>query len=478
MSIDEPVDRREFLRILGKAAAVLGAGPSLGGVFAACDDNGAASNTTATVAMGETTLTTVAPSTTTSVAVQPEAGRPIRLGVVSAKSGPLALFGRADDWWIGLGSEAVRDGIVCGDGKLRGVAFSVKDCHSEPDTAARLAMKLISDERVDLLLCSGGSAVVNAVAGQAEAIGCPCLADFVEWQSFVFGRGGTADEPFKWTYAHAIGLEDLAANYLAMWGRLGTNKKVGLVLPDDIDGQMWVDPASGLPALASAAGYECVVPGLYPAASADFAVYVDEFKASGCEICFCHMHTTEFLIFWKQAVEQSFQPKAVTVSDGLRFPQALETVGSDGVNMTSECLWQPSWPYTDSLTGKTAQELADDYQITTGDQWTAAIAQYAKFEWAVEVFRKARSIIDKEDIIAEVRTAKLDTCRGALDFTIPVSKVDPSRTRRPAANVYKVPVGGAQWVESSQFSFEPRLVSRVNSPDLMVSGVTRPMVYQ
>ncbi len=44
--------------------------------------------------------------------------------------------------------------------------------------------------------------------------------------------GGTLDTSFKWTYAYAIGLEDIAGNYLAMWDQVETNKKVGFVFAD------------------------------------------------------------------------------------------------------------------------------------------------------------------------------------------------------------------------------------------------------
>jgi branched-chain amino acid transport system substrate-binding protein len=481
MSIEKAVSRRQFLRMVGRAGAVLGLGSGLGGLLAACDENEVVTNTTATLAPGQTTTTTTAPvtgTTATTVETSPEAGRPLRIGLVSAKTGPLALFGKADEWWVDLGSEAVREGIVCGDGKVRAVAFSVRDCRSDPSVAARMAAGLISDERVDLIMCSGSTEIVNGVAEQAETLGCPCLADFVQWQSFLFGRGGALDRPFTWTYAHAFGLEDVAANYLAMWRQLPTNKKVGLVLPDNTDGRIWADATTGLPPTAAAAGYECVVPGLYPVLSRDFTAYIAEFNENGCEICCCAMDTGNFVAFWRQARQQDFQPKIVTVAGGLLFPQALEAVGAGALNTTAECLWQPAWPYRDSLTGKSARELAEDYQTKTGDQWTAAIAQYAKFEWAVAVFKKARSIIDREHVIARVRTAKLETCCGPLDFTAPVVTGNSGKSMRPAQNVYKTPLGGAQWVRGAASAFEPTLVSSVNSPGLSAGGKIEPMVYQ
>lgn len=480
MSIDEPISRRDFLKIVAGTGAIVGLGAGFGGLLAACDEPSVASNTTATIPPSQTTTSTTTAPTTTTTTVQtgPEAGRPLRLGVVSAKTGALALFGKADDWWTGLAAETVRDGIVGGDGKVRAVRFHVVDCRSDASAAAGLATRLISDERVDLIMCSGDSDIVNGVADRAEALGCPCLADFVSWQAFVYGRGGTLDRPFKWTYAHAFGLEDVAANYLAAWGRMQTNKKLGLVIADDTDGRLWGDAASGLPAAAAEAGYETIMPGLYPRQDdPDFTPYISEFTKNGCEICCCVMSTTDFAVFWSQAAQQDYQPRIVTVGKGLLFPQALEAAGSAAQGLTAECLWQPSWPYRDSLTGKTAQELADDYQSKTGEQWTVAIAQYAKFEWAVQAFKKAAGIVDKEDVIARVRTAKLDTCCGPLDLTASVGSGDPAKTERPSRNVYKTPLGCVQWRAGDVFAFEPALVANVNSPALIVTRPVDPMAY-
>ncbi|MBN1630942.1 MAG: ABC transporter substrate-binding protein [Thermoleophilia bacterium] len=481
MSIEQPISRRDFLKAIGKTGAAVGFGAGLAGLLSGCDETGVSSNTTATIRPGETTTTTTGSTTTTTtttVATRPEVGRPLRIGLVSARTGPLALLGKADDWWVALGLEAVGEGVVCGDGKLRAVGVSVRDSRSDPAVAARLAADLISGERVDLIMCSGDSAIVNAVADQAQSLECPCLADLVLWQSFVNGRGGSADRPFEWTYAHAYGLEDVVASYLAMWGQPATNKKIGVLLPDDIDGRIWGDATAGVAALATEEGYECVAPGLYPASSTDFAPQIEEFLKNGCEICFCGMKTSDFLLFWRQAALQSYRPKIVTVSGGLRFPHSVEVVGSSALNMTGECLWHPSWPYRDSLTGKSGQELVEDYQAKTGDQWTVALAQYAKFEWAIQVFKKAKNIVDKREVIARVRSARLDTCNGPLDFTRPTATGDPAVSRRPAQNVYKAPVGGAQWVAGTMFPFEPRMVAGVNQPDLPVAGRVQPMVYQ
>ena len=102
-----PLSRRDFLKIAGAAGAAVGVGAGLGGVLAACGEE----ETTTTMApettttMAPETTTTAAPTTTASTG--PEMGRDILLGLVSPSTGPLALFAKADDWWVDYAMAAV-----------------------------------------------------------------------------------------------------------------------------------------------------------------------------------------------------------------------------------------------------------------------------------------------------------------------------------------------------------------------------------
>ncbi len=471
------VSRRDFLkRTVAALASAAGIAGGLGGLFSGCVDSEVPSNTTATVHPGASTTKPVTTSSPTTVAVDIEKGRDIKVGVVSAATGPLALCGRADEWWSELAAETLADGIVCGDGRLHRPVVIIRDSGSEPEGAERAAVRLMLEAKVDIVLCSGGTGLVLPVAAQAERLLCPCLCSFVQWRRFVAARGSLAHRPFAWTYAHALDLEDIFANFIAMWGQLTTNRKVGFVFADDSNGRAWTDSVTGLSPAAAGAGYECVFPGLYPVANGDFEPYLSEFKRSGCEILCGAFSVRDFIDFWRQLSRQDYRPKIVTVGGALLFPHALEAVGPSARNLTAECLWQPEWPYRDSITGKTCRELAGDYMATTGDQWTPAVAQYALFEWAVDVLKRVTDLDSREEIVGKVLTTELNTCLGLIDFTEPV--VDSALGgRRPAKNVYKAPVGAAQWVKGDVFGFEPLLLTAVNSKELSPAGSLRPLEY-
>jgi len=464
------VSRRDFLKMAGVAGGAVGLGAGLGGVIAACGEE---EETTTTTTSGPQETTSTTAGSTTTISTGPEGGRDIILGLVSPSTGPLALFAKADDWWVDYAMKAVPDGILAGDGKQHQIVIKRADSQSDVMRASQVAGDLFTNENVDLMMASGSPDTANPVADQCEALGCPSISNFVPWQPFYFGRGATPDAPFKWTYAQALGLEQIVANFIAMWSQVETNKKVGFIFANDADGQAWTDMTTGIPPAVEAAGYEYFLPDLYPVPSEDFTKYVSDFKREGCEICCGTITTPDFTNFWKQAVQQNYNPKVLTIGKALLFPQTLEAIGDIAYNATVEGVWHPTWPFADSITGATCQELADMYMADTGEQWTAPIAQYAKFEWAVDVFKRVTNLDDKEDIIDKVKTTKLDTCLGPIDFTASIEM----GTRHPVENVYTPPVGGAQWVRGERFPFEPVMVSNALSPEITPSASVQLMQY-
>ncbi len=479
---EKTISRRDFLKVAGMAGATIGVGAGLGGAVGACGGTETETTTTtgaaATTTAPSATATTGAAASTTSVSAGVESGRDIKLGLVSPKTGPLALFAAADDWWVDFALKtATPDGIIGGDGKKHVITIARADSQSDTNRASQVAGDLVTNDKIDLMMASGSPDTANPVADQCEALGCPSIANFVPWQPFFFGRGATPDTPFKWTYAHAIGLEDIIANFIAIWDQVSTNKKVGFIFANDADGVAWTDMQTGLPPATEAGGYSYVLPDLYPVPTEDFTKYISEFKKNGCEICCGTLITPDFTNFWKQAVQQGYNPKILTIGKALLFPQTLEAIGPVAYNATVEGVWQPSWPYKDSITGLTCQQLADQYMADTGQQWTAPIAQYAKYEWAVDVFKKVTNLDDKEEIVAAVDTTRLETCMGTIDFTAPIDMTDLNKSQHPVKNIYKSAAGGAQWVKGDKYPFEPVMVSNANHTDLPVVAKVQEMQY-
>ena len=63
---------------------------------------------------------------------------------------------------------------------------------------------------------------------------------------------------------------------------------------------------------------------------------------------------------------QGLKPKVASVGKAILFPVAVEALGKNGNNLSSEVWWSPHHPFRSSLTGQSAQALADAYQQSTG----------------------------------------------------------------------------------------------------------------
>ncbi|MGY3329060.1 ABC-type branched-subunit amino acid transport system substrate-binding protein [Mesorhizobium sp. USDA 4775] len=250
----------------------------------------------------------------------------IKVGYVSPKTGPLAGFAEADDYIVGGINKAFAGGLQ-NNGKSWAVEIIVRDSQSNPNRAAEVASQLILKDEVDILLGAATPDTTNPVSDQAEINGKPCITTDCPWQPYFFGRGGKPDKGFESTYHFFWGLEDVIANFTALWNHPGVEKKVGGLFPNDADGNAWGDAELGFPKPLAAGGFALTDPGRYQPLSDDFSAQISAFKAANAEIITGVMIPPDFGTFWAQAGQQGLKPKIVTVGKALLFPSAVAALG-------------------------------------------------------------------------------------------------------------------------------------------------------
>lgn len=475
---DGSMSRRDFLRAAGVAAATVGVAGTLGAGLVACGSDSTetaatteAAQTTETTAAAGTTTTTSAPTPSTTAGV--EAGREMKVGIVAPITGVLAAFGGSTNWMIDRWNEALVDGVVAGDGKNHAIKILLMDTQSDSNRAGQVTGDLINNDKVDVVFNYGSPDTVLPSADQCEAEGVPSLSSFVPWQAFVFARGGAPDKPFKWTYALALGLDQIVGGYVDMFGKVETNKKIGLLFPNNADGMSWADEATGAPPMMKAAGYELIMPGLYPPGAEDYTTQVAAFKKAGCEICCGALPTPDFTSFWRQCLQQGYNPKVMTAGLALGFPESAVAVGPSVVGVTSELGWSPSWSFKSSLTGETCQELCDDYEKRTGHQWAPVLGAYALMEWYVDALKRAKNVDDKEACIEAIGTTKMEGSYGLIDFTV----APQPGTVRPTVNCYEPPTAGGQWRKGTKWPYDIIQVSNAFAAGTEVQDSVKPLEY-
>ena len=341
------------------------------------------------------------------------------------------------------------------------VEILVEDSQSDPNRAAEVATKLITEDAVDLMVVASTPETTNPVSDQCESNGVPCISTVAPWQPWVIGRGGTPGEPnFQWTYHFFWGLEDVIGTFLAMWDQVETNKIVGGLFPNDGDGNAWGDPTVGFPTPLAEAGYTIVDPGRYENGNADFTAQINAFKDAGAELLTGVVIPPDFPTFWSQARQQGFVPKVASIGKALLFPESIQALGQDGVNLSSEVWWSPSHPYASSLVGLTAADVTAAYTEATGNQWTQPLGfVHALFEVVVASLVAAGST-DKAAVRDAVAGLTIDTIVGTVDW------VDS-----PIGNVAKTKLVGGQWREAeTPTGFDLVIVDNTGNPDVPTAG--------
>ncbi|MGM4983898.1 MULTISPECIES: ABC transporter substrate-binding protein [Rhizobium] len=387
----------------------------------------------------------------------------LKVGFISPRTGPLGGFGETDGYVLELARKALAGGLQAG-GKTWKVEILDRDTQSDPSRAGQLAKDLINNQAVDLMLAVSTPETINPVADACEAAGVPCLSTVMPWEAWYFGRGAKpgAPSPFKWTYHFGFGVGEFLKTYISQWNLIETNKKVGVMYPNDADGN--AIRANLAPALAKA-GFTIVDPGAYETGTTDFSSQIALFRQEGVEIFNSFPIPPDFAAFWRQAAQQGLtqQIKICQVAKTGLFPSDIEALGDLGMNVSSAAYWHKAFPYKSSLTGVSGNELADGYEAASGKQWTQQLgASLSLLDAGFDVLKAASDVKSKAAVAKAMSTLKTTTIAGKVDFT-----------SGPVANVSPGPIIGTQWVKApagSKFALDYVVTEHATDPNVPVGA--------
>ncbi|MBN9527647.1 MAG: ABC transporter substrate-binding protein [Alphaproteobacteria bacterium] len=393
--------------------------------------------------------------------------RTIKIGLVTPRTGPLALFAETDVFVVGQMRKLWAKGLEIG-GKAFPVEIVIKDSASNPARAADVAADLILKDKVDLILVSSTPETTNPVADQCELERKPCISTVAPWQPWFFGRGAKPDKGFDWTYHFFWGLEDIIGTFTSMWNSLPTNKVVGGLFPNDGDGNAWGDATLGFPPVLAKAGYQTVDPGRYQNLTADFSAQIQRFRDGRVEILTGVPIPPDFTTFWNQAAQKGFRPKIASVGKALLFPAAVEALGDNGDGLSTEVWWTPNHPFKSTLSGQTARELADSYEAETRKQWTQPLGfAHALFEVAAAALKKAGDVGQAAAIRDAIAATAVDTIVGPVAWG-----------KGPVRNVAKTPLVGGQWrrtAAGAKYRYDLVIVDNSQAPAIPVADTLKPI---
>ena len=461
--VNKEVSRRDFLKIAGVAGAAIGLGGGLGGVIAAC---GGGTEETTTTTAGAATTTTAASGgeTTTTAASGAETGRAVKVGWVTMTTGVFAGLSEPDDFLLKQAKDTIGDGLVGADGKKHPITWTVKDSQSDTNRAAEVTGQLITSDKPDIVF-GGMTPVVNIPVGQqCEANGVPCVTYGCPMEPWFIGMGGNPADPtkgFKWAYNVFFSVGgDLNPVYVGLLNLLTTNKKVACLWPNDPDGTATADEKTGMPPALKAAGYTIVNPGLFTTGTEDFSSVISKFKAEGCECLVGTWDPPDFANFWKQAIQQGFNPKATAIARAILVRPDMDAVGDIGNGLCLEVWWEKSWPFKSSLTGLSCQGIVDAWDAANpGKPYTPALGLTggAGFDVVTDIIKRTANLDDPASYVEAIKATDLQTIVGPVKFNAPM------------ANCALSPLVGGQWI-GKVGAWERLVVDNSHYPTISKTG--------
>lgn len=392
----------------------------------------------------------------------------IKIGFMAPLSGIRSSFTAATQHTLDVVRAATANGLEI-NGTTYNVELIVKDNQSTPARSVQVGNELLLNDQPDIILVADAEGA-TAIGPIADARGIPTLSTMGPWQAWAFSRQYDPAQGFPYTFHFFFGADELGKIFPAMWNHLDTNHKIGALFADNDAGRVMSHPEIGFPPAFKAAGYDFATDtGLFRLDTDDFSTQIANFKREGVDIVAGTAFENHMATFWNQAAQMGFQPKVCTIAAGLLFPSSVNNLGDRGNGMSTEVWWTPDMPFTSSLNGQSAKEVAGAFEAASGQQWIQPLGyEHALFEIAINALKSSGNPKDKDAVRDALAASRTETVIGAVDFGgSPLKSVGLTHT-----------VGG-QWqkTEGGAFKYNLAIVDNSTNPEVNVTADFAALTY-
>lgn len=320
---------------------------------------------------------------------------PIKVGASLSLTGTYAALGQNQHRGYNLCAKQVNEkGGVLG----RKIEFVLYDDQSQPATGVRLYEKLITQDKVDVILGPYSSAITEAVANVNEKYKLPMVAPMASTTS-IFKKGRKyifmVQSPAE---VYLEGLMDAAA-------KKGL-KTLALINEDTLFPKATVQ---GSIELAKKKGLEVVFVEAYPKGNTDFSAILTKVRAANPDVLGAATYFDDALAITRQMRELNVNPKMYGVTVGGDLPKFYEQLGKNADFVYGATQWEPELPYPGS------KAFVDAYkkEFPSADLSYHSAGGYAGCQIVVEAIRRVGSL-DGEKIREAILKMDFDTIYGGF----------------------------------------------------------------
>jgi branched-chain amino acid transport system substrate-binding protein len=319
------------------------------------------------------------------------AADPVRIGVALSQTGNLAdsaaPYFKGLDLWR---EQANARGGLAG----RPIEFVMYDDRSDPATAARLYEKLITDDKVNLVISSLGSA--TAATGSAVA----------EKHKMIMINGGGAAEAiqqrgFKYVFQTAARISSYADGIVPMIEKYKV-KSLALVSRDYAAAR---DISKAIKEQIKDKDVKVVMDEYFPAGTADFSSQIAKGQQLQPDLWIGLLYPSEAIETVRQYHSMNYMPK-LFIANGVSQDDFITSAGKDAEYALGMSLYEPSLP----------SEGNKEFVKTYRAKYNGDPGYYAAFGFVagtvLEAAVKKADSVDTEKVREVLTTLKLGTVMG------------------------------------------------------------------
>lgn len=271
----------------------------------------------------------------------------ITFGAALSLTGKLAKEGNLVKDGYELWKEVVnkKGGINVG-GKKYLVDIKYYDDESDPNRGAKLVEKLVTEDKIKLILGPYGSESVFATSAITEKYG-----------AIMVQGGAAADKLYTRGFKNLFGIYTVATDYMDDILEMLKDKNpkptiVAIVYSNDL---FSAQVAQGAKASAQKYGYNVVLFQDYPKGTQDLSTVIAQIKGKNPDIILGCGHFQDTIIIVKQCKDYKVNPKAIAFSVGPTLQDFIDSLKCDAENIFGSAQWTKSLKYKDPVFGSNTE---------------------------------------------------------------------------------------------------------------------------
>jgi branched-chain amino acid transport system substrate-binding protein len=305
-----------------------------------------------------------------------------------------------------------RKGGIEVKGKRYPIELIFMDDKSIAAENAKLTEKLITEDKVDLILGGFGSDSVFAGSAVAEKYKHPMISGAAS-SNKLFERG------FKYYFSTLGKATEEVRGCVDIVQVLSPKPKNGAIVGSDI--LFTALACEGYKKYAVQNKIEIVHFELFPITLQDYNSMLIKVKQKNPDVLFVGSHLMVAMKMIKAMKEIDFTPKMVTFSYGPTVPDFVKNLGKDAEYVIAASEWAPNLPYKDPLFG-TAKQFNENYFRKYGRYPDYVEAASAAGVYAMQVAIERLGItppvkeVDRVKLMEELYKQDLKTFYGVVKF--------------------------------------------------------------